>query len=466
MTHEHLEALFPANSRSREIGEIVQHIVLGDSCQMIGMPGVGREDVFGLLTYNYNVRVKHLGEEQAKYHFVMVNFAEVNGKPYMDAVKLLFFSLANSLSEREYVEQAENVVGLLQKSMAFNDEVALVQGLKEAVHFLTQEKGLTIVFLLHRFEQYATQVDSAFFVLIDSLHTVAPNQFAVVFSLTRPLEQLLEEKAYKEMMPNLSGMHVYLSVHDEPSILFRIDHTAAKLKKIAPLGLKDDLLSLTGGHRKMTKRAIEEVLQNDELLQVFSTSIGHDIVADKERLREYLLESTLVRSVSYEIWNNLLPSEQLLLKRQLQKRGEHIAESEDEKKTGIFLQNLQVLLNNYFTIPLFEEFVRYRLEHGLDEKLSLQHETGEILMGEQSITTKFTSLEYKLLRLFLTNPGAIVEREQLIAAVWGDAKTTAGVTDQAIDQLIFRLRKKIEENPNEPTHLLTVKGRGFQFVVS
>ena len=42
-------------------------------------------------------------------------------------------------------------------------------------------------------------------------------------------------------------------------------------------------------------------------------------------------------------------------------------------------------------------------------------------------------------------------------------KTTEGVTDQALDQLIFRLRKKIEDDPNNPEFIQTIKGRGLKF---
>jgi len=69
----------------------------------------------------------------------------------------------------------------------------------------------------------------------------------------------------------------------------------------------------------------------------------------------------------------------------------------------------------------------------------------------------------KLLRFLIENQGKVLDKEAIINAVWKEAKTTLGVTDQALDQLIFRLRKKIEENPNNPTHIQTIKGRGFKF---
>jgi two-component system response regulator MtrA len=85
------------------------------------------------------------------------------------------------------------------------------------------------------------------------------------------------------------------------------------------------------------------------------------------------------------------------------------------------------------------------------------------LQGDVVLSDKLTSLEYKLLKFLLDNQGKIINKEDVISAVWQEGKTTLGVTDQALDQLIFRLRKKIEENPNAPTHIQTVKGRGFKF---
>jgi two-component system, OmpR family, alkaline phosphatase synthesis response regulator PhoP len=79
------------------------------------------------------------------------------------------------------------------------------------------------------------------------------------------------------------------------------------------------------------------------------------------------------------------------------------------------------------------------------------------------LSDQLTSSEFRLLRYLLQNEDRVIEREELINVVWGDNKSTAGITDQAVDQLIFRLRRKIEEDANHPTHLQTVKGRGFTF---
>ncbi len=68
------------------------------------------------------------------------------------------------------------------------------------------------------------------------------------------------------------------------------------------------------------------------------------------------------------------------------------------------------------------------------------------------------------MKFLLENKDRIIEKEEIINTVWGDQKTVLGVTDQALDQLVFRLRKKIEDNPNQPQFIQTIKGRGFKLI--
>ena len=70
--------------------------------------------------------------------------------------------------------------------------------------------------------------------------------------------------------------------------------------------------------------------------------------------------------------------------------------------------------------------------------------------------------EFDLLEYLLRNSGRVLTRGQLIDRVWGadyvgDTKT--------LDVHIKRLRSKIEVNPSRPSHLVTVRGLGYRFVV-
>ena len=69
--------------------------------------------------------------------------------------------------------------------------------------------------------------------------------------------------------------------------------------------------------------------------------------------------------------------------------------------------------------------------------------------------------EFELLEAFLRRKGRLLTREFLIEEVWGS--DYYGDT-RTLDVHVKRLRQKVEENPHEPSHLLTVRGLGYRFV--
>ena len=71
-----------------------------------------------------------------------------------------------------------------------------------------------------------------------------------------------------------------------------------------------------------------------------------------------------------------------------------------------------------------------------------------------------TPHEFRLLYQLAAQPGIVFTRERLLAEVW---QGEAFVTERSVDTLVRRLRCKIEPDPAEPTHLLTVWGEGYKF---
>lgn len=70
-----------------------------------------------------------------------------------------------------------------------------------------------------------------------------------------------------------------------------------------------------------------------------------------------------------------------------------------------------------------------------------------------------SSKESFLMKYFLTNRGKVLTREQIYSSIWGNAI----VDDNTIMVHIRRLRTKIEDDPNQPAYLRTVRGVGYQF---
>lgn len=79
--------------------------------------------------------------------------------------------------------------------------------------------------------------------------------------------------------------------------------------------------------------------------------------------------------------------------------------------------------------------------------------------GDEQIS--LTTLEFKLLRHLMEHTGTVLSREALLTQVWG---YNAYPTTRTVDNQILKLRQKLEEDPANPRHLLTVYGSGYKFV--
>lgn len=74
-----------------------------------------------------------------------------------------------------------------------------------------------------------------------------------------------------------------------------------------------------------------------------------------------------------------------------------------------------------------------------------------------------TSREAVLLKLFMAQPGIVLTRDYLLEKVWGHRYSG---TTRTLDQHIAKLRQKIEDDPANPKHILTVHCEGYRFNVS
>jgi DNA-binding response OmpR family regulator len=99
---------------------------------------------------------------------------------------------------------------------------------------------------------------------------------------------------------------------------------------------------------------------------------------------------------------------------------------------------------------------------------STQYRFGECEVDFKSMTAKkagvsvvLTAHEFKLLKFFTENINRVLTREVLLNEVWG---YNAYPTTRTVDNQILKLRQKLEPDPANPKHLLTIYGAGYKFV--
>ena len=89
--------------------------------------------------------------------------------------------------------------------------------------------------------------------------------------------------------------------------------------------------------------------------------------------------------------------------------------------------------------------------------LSVDMEKGVVLKNGQD--AYLSALEYRLLLIFLNNRGVVLSRSKLLEAIWDVAGDF--VNDNTLTVYIKRLREKIEDDPQNPRIIRTVRGLGY-----
>ena len=75
---------------------------------------------------------------------------------------------------------------------------------------------------------------------------------------------------------------------------------------------------------------------------------------------------------------------------------------------------------------------------------------------------ELTATEFGILELLLRRPGEVIRRDEFLDALWADVE----VVPRVIDTHMASLRKKLEDDPNRPVHLHSVRGVGYRLDVT
>jgi phosphate regulon transcriptional regulator PhoB len=88
----------------------------------------------------------------------------------------------------------------------------------------------------------------------------------------------------------------------------------------------------------------------------------------------------------------------------------------------------------------------------------LDSRTQEVTVRGRAV--ELSALEFKLLHFLASHPRQVFSRERLLDEVWGRDRF---VTPRTVDVHVRRVREKIEEVPDKPRYLRTVRGAGYRF---
>ena len=136
------------------------------------------------------------------------------------------------------------------------------------------------------------------------------------------------------------------------------------------------------------------------------------------------------------------------------------------------LQGFQLGVDEYITKPFRPRELLSRIRNVIRhtgileenrQEIQIEHvkmnlEQGAVYKNNERI--ELTALEYKILALFFENKGRILTRGQILSGIWDESGNF--VNNNTLTVYIKRLREKIEEDPNAPKIIKTVRGMGYK----
>jgi DNA-binding response OmpR family regulator len=134
------------------------------------------------------------------------------------------------------------------------------------------------------------------------------------------------------------------------------------------------------------------------------------------------------------------------------------------------LYGLEIGADDYVTKPFDPIFLGAKIK-ALIRRDRLINTSGVLVSGDieyhpgtmklyiRGDEVPLSTKEHALLRMFLENKGRVFTKEQLYERIWGETI----VDENAIMVYVSRLRSKLEADPKNPAHILTVWGVGYKF---
>ena len=134
---------------------------------------------------------------------------------------------------------------------------------------------------------------------------------------------------------------------------------------------------------------------------------------------------------------------------------------------------LEIGADDYMTKPFSIRELKARIKALLRRTQELKKGIEEFSFGDlhfdfkkqealkNRIPIKLSAKEFQIIKFFIEHEGVVLSRDKLLDEVWG---YDVFPTTRTVDNYILSIRKKIEEDPATPKHLITVHTSGYKFI--
>lgn len=354
--------------------------------------------------------------------------------------KIFYLNPADLVEESSDAYFSLMLYGLDPQSHKENENRSALFCLKEKVEKYIKE-GFRLIFILGDIDQI--NLANNFFNNLYSIWQIEKTRIHFVFCLTKNLSNEDIFVNYSQLAELVVQNKVYSGIFKDKDALFTLKRLSEKYGYANKIQ-SAETIKITGGHPTLLRICLR--IQNK------LPEVGKDLLALLENQWE-------IKTILEDLWENLMEDEKKSLSL--------IVSGLDSQSCQIskYLLKMRIVYlreGKYLVFSsLFNSFIKKQRIN--KQSLSVNKETGEILVGGFPTKEKITLKEYRLLSAFLENPNKVFSRDEIAEVLW-IGEVDDKYSEWAIDQNISLLRKKIKKLGISPSTIQTIKGRGYRWI--
>lgn len=441
MTQSFVE--LPTDFRAETVNTLMQHILAGDSCMLIGIGSVGKSNLMRFLQRK-DVQRERLDASGRKFLFVYLDKNKLLELSPWGLMELMIYQIWMGLSN---VSADSAVLQRLEELHTRSGEVInrglVLRYLERTIHLVCVQLDWHIVFLLDDFDALYNALPAHSLAALRALRDEYKYRLIYITAANTQLNSLREAASKGEPFEELLvSKIVWLGPYGEKDAELVMQRLQNRYQTMLNAKDSKELIVAAGGHPGLLRVLFSLYMQG---IRDFSHWI------DDERL---LLECHL-------IWRSLTGDDQRLLS-DLARTGKRqgVDKNLNQLRFKKVLSGPWSTVNGFFS-SIFENYVLEKTPPiGAHFILDVKQ---RIILKDEIAIKGLTPLEYRFLEFLVMNRNKSCSRNELIEHMYpSDQSRGDAISDDALDATVKRVRKKVEPIPDDPRFIITIRGYGFK----
>lgn len=431
----------PKYYRKEAVEYLSEQVKKSNSVLFMAIPGVGKSSFLRFLSSNNYIQTKYF-PKTTFLHTDINNLTSITPIEFYRLTLKTLYEKSLAIKDKKIKKAIKE---LYDENINSTDRLTIFEALKNAfITYTGSTKKQKLVLIIDRYHKLCEGRSETFFNNLRSLRDSVKESFSYIFVSTRELLDIVEMDKISEVY-KLFSLYIY---------------------HLKPMGEKD-AKAVYAEHlpKKFPKNSLRKIEKLADGYPPFIVSLIQLAGEHPNNWESYIYENPSIKFRLAEIWGSFSKEQKDTLKNLANGLNRidlsNIAISDllnkgAIKKDGSFFSEI---FKNFVSNLTKEELTKYKIA---ESQIVMDDSRNTILKKGKELKKPLTNQEFRLLSHFIRNPGRICGRDEIAKEVWGE-EAIEGVSDEAIDQVVSRLRGKIEDNRNKPKYIVTIRGRGFQF---